>query len=150
MKRKAAKWILRAVVYAAAFAVNVGVFAWGWSAKPMHMAATAVYAVVCVWVFLSGRTDRRCMRAEMTAGLLTMAAGVLAVLVRAAGLSVLTIPAVLLAGVAVTPLYGLWGLIPDYDAVYWAVILLGALWSAAAWWFFRRAGGKGENVCSLP
>ena len=149
VKRKAAKWILWAVVYAVAFAVNLGVFAWGWSAKPVHMAVTTVYAMACVWFFLSGRNDRACMKAEMIAGLLTAAAGVLAVLVRAAGLSVLTIPAVLLAGAAVTPLYGLRGVIPDYDVVYCVVILLGAAWFSAALWFFRRAEGKGENACSL-
>lgn len=150
MKRKTGKWIFFAVVYAAAFAVNVGHFTWGWSVKPWHIAATAVYAAACVWFLFSERADRKHMRREMLAGALTALTGIVAVLIRASGFSFLTVPGVLLAGIFVTPLYGIRGLIPDYDAIYAAIILLGIVWFAAALWFFRKAEEKGESPCSLP
>jgi len=150
MKRKTGKRILFAIVYAAAFAVNVGHFAWSWDVKAWHAAITAVYAAVCVWFLFSERTDRTHMRLEMIAGALTAVTGIVALLIRASGFSFLTVPGVLLAGVFVTPLYGLRGLIPDYDAVYAVIILLGAVWFAAALRFFRKTEEKGETSCNLP
>lgn len=131
------KWVVRLAAYGSAFAANVGYFWWSWDVGLLQAAAAGLYAAVCIWFLWSGRRKRPLMRTEMLLGGLTAAAGLMGLLTRA-GLTWLTLPALLLSGVFITPLYGFMGLVPDYDVGYGAVVILGLLWMLAGWYFWKR------------
>lgn len=138
-------WLVLAVVYAAAFAANLGHFWWTWEdVGALQTGTTAVYLAVCVGLFLQRRNHPACMRWAVQLSGLTAVAGGLGLLVRIGGptTSFLMLPALLLAGVFVTPLYGLLGLIPDFDLCYAAVAVLGLVW--LAWGLYVR---KDEAKC---
>lgn len=122
------KWLplLLAVSYAAAFAANVGHFAWSYPVGWLQITASTVYAAVGICCLIYSRRSERWMRAATIMGAAMAAGGLLGLLVRALGSAGLTIPALLLAGLTVTPLYGLLSLLPDYDLFYLAAAVLGA------------------------
>lgn len=132
------RWSILVVTYVAAFAANLGHFWWSRDIGFLQVVTAGLYTAACIWALCTKRYSRTWMRAEMIAGGLTAAAGAVALLVRA-GFTVLTLPALLLAGVFVTPLYGLLGLLQDFDWVYGAVAATGLLWWLAACRLWRRS-----------
>ena len=128
-------WLLLAVIYAGAFAANVGYFAWSYDVGWLQIAASAVYAAAWIWLSVAERGNRRTWRrlSAFMSGTMT-AAGILGLLVRTLGGTAFTIPALLTAGIAVTPLYGLLSLVGDYDLFYGVSALLGVVWL----WAVRR------------
>ncbi|MBE6963182.1 MAG: hypothetical protein E7443_01105 [Ruminococcaceae bacterium] len=123
-------WFLWTVAYAAAFTANLGYFWWSWDVGALQVLASTLYLAVCVLLFYRKRKNVFCMRWAVRLSVLTVAAGVLGLLVRVGGpeVSFLMLPALLLAGAFVTPLYGLLGFFPDFDLCYAAAAALGAAW----------------------
>jgi len=134
---KYGKWLALAGAYVAAFAANVGYFWWSWKIGAWQTAATAVYLVACSAVFWAVRKQREHMWRGMLLGGLTAAAGCVGLLIRM-GLTALTLPGLLLAGVFVTPLYGLLGWLPDFDAAYAFTAALGLLMVLISWGLRKR------------
>lgn len=135
---KHGKWILLITAYVAAFAANVGYFWWTYEIGALQTAATVLYLAVCVGVFWVVRQNRKHMKRAMLFSALTAATGGIGLLIRA-GLTELTLPGVLLAGVFVTPLYGLTGWLSDFDAGYAAVAVWGVAWLLVSYYFRNRS-----------
>ena len=125
MKQMRWKWIVLAVTYGAAFAANVGYFWWSWNVGFLQTAATVLYLAAGIGIFWTERSSERCMHATMVLSALTLAAGLIGVLIRGALMTSLMLPGILLAGVFVTPLYGLLGRLPDFDSCYAVTAALG-------------------------
>ena len=125
-------WLVLIAVYAAAFAANVGHFAWSYPVGAVQILASAVYAAVWIWFVITGRRDRTRLRVSLFTGVLTAVGGVLGLMVRTWGSAGLSLPALAAAGLTVTPLYGLLSLIGDYDLFYLAAAASGAVWTAVS------------------
>jgi len=123
-------WFLFAAAFASAFAANLGHFWWSWDVGALQILSSILYLTVCVFLFCRNRRNVSCTRWAVWLSALTVAAGVLSLLVRSGGpqVSFLMIPALLLAGVFVTPLYGLLGLLSDFDLCYIVTAALGLVW----------------------
>ena len=132
------EWLVLIGAYAAAFATNVGYFWWSWEVGALQTTATMLYLAVCVGVFCSMRKNRKHMKRAMLFSAMTAAAGCAGLLIRM-GLTSLTLPGVLLAGVFVTPLYGLTGRLSDFDVGYAAVAVWGLAWLAVSRYFRNRS-----------
>ena len=135
---KYGKWILLVAAYTAAFAANVGYFWWSWEIGALQTAATVLYLAVCAGVFWMVRQHSKHMKRAMVCSALTAAAGGIGLLIRV-GLTELTLPGILLAGVFVTPLYGLTGWFSDFDAGYAAVAVWGLAWMLVSRYFRNRS-----------
>ena len=137
-------WFLFAAAYASAFVANLGHFWWSWDVGALQILSTILYLTVCVFLFCRNRRNVSCTRWAVWLSALTVAAGVLSLLVRFGGpqVSFLMIPAILLAGVFVTPLYGLMSLLSDSDLCYAAVTALGFVWLLWALYLKRNTVPK--------
>jgi len=123
------KWWMPALLlvsYATAFAANVGYFAWSYPVGWLQITASAFYVVMWIGWLIFGRSSGRLMRVAVIIGAAMVAGSLLGLLVRTLGSAGLTLPALILAGLTVTPLYGLLSLIGDYDIFYLAAAALGA------------------------
>ncbi|MBE6995512.1 MAG: hypothetical protein E7429_02095 [Ruminococcaceae bacterium] len=138
-------WLLMAAVYAAVFAANLGHFWWSWDVGALQILSSVLYLSVCVLLFYRKRKNVSCVRWAVRLSALTVAAGVLSLLVRSGGpeASFLMLPALLLAGVFVTPLYGLLGLLSDFDLCYAATAALGVVW--LLWALYLKRGVASET-----
>ena len=128
------------VSYVAAFAVNVGYFAWSYPVGWLQVTTSALYAAVWMGCLFFGRGSRRLMRLAVIMGAAMAAGSLLGLLVRTLGSAGLTLPALLLSGLTVTPLYGLLSLIGDYDLFYLAAAVLGASVCVLAMLLRRKNG----------
>ena len=131
------KWLVPAAAYVLAFASNIGCFWWTWDIGVLQVITSMLYIGMGVWFFWSGGASKKRLQTAVWIGGLTIAAGIVALFVRW-GMTWLTIPALLLAGVAVTPLYGVSGLISDFDWGYGMVILVGTVWLFGSLWLVKR------------
>lgn len=111
----------------------------------LQILASVLYLAICALLFCRKRKSVACVRWAVRMSALTAAAGVLGLLVRAGGpeVSFLMLPSLLLAGVFVTPLYGLLGLLPDFDLCYGAVAVLGLFWLL---WALYLKGGQAKKT----
>lgn len=139
-----AKWIVLIVAYAAAFAANVGHFAWSYDVGWLQILASIIYAATWIWFVCSGGTDGARLRGTVFAGGLTLAGGIFGLLARTFGNGLFTLLGLATAGLTATPLYGLLSLIGDYDLFYLAAAALGAVWMGLGLWLKNR----GEKVVS--
>ena len=124
------KWWMPSILlvsYVTAFAVNVGYFTWSCSVSWLQIVASAVYAISWIGCMIYGVKYRTKLWLPFTIGIVTTIGGVLGVLTRMLGKAWLTIPALLTAGVSVTPLYGVLSLIDDYDLLYMTAAVVGAV-----------------------
>lgn len=128
------------VSYGAAFAANVGHFAWSYPVRWLQVTTSALYAAVWMGCLFFGRGSRRLMRLAVIMGAAMAAGSLLGLLVRTLGSAGLTLPALLLSGLTVTPLYGLLSLIGDYDLFYLAAAVLGASVCVLAMLLRRKNG----------
>ena len=138
MKRKWLPWLVLIVAYIAAFAANVGHFAWGYEIGWAQVSTSVLYAAAWIWFVVSGRNNKMRLQAAVVVGGLTAAGGVLGLLARSLGSGLFTILGLATAGLTATPLYGLLRPLADYDLFYLAVALLGAGFCALALWWKRR------------
>lgn len=133
------------VSYGAAFAVNVGYFAWSYPVGWPQVTTSALYGAVWIGCLIFGRGSRRLMRLTMIMGAAMAAGSLLGLLVRTLGSAGLTLPALILSGLTVTPLYGLLSLIGDYDLFYLAAAALGAGVCALAKLFRCKINAREEK-----
>lgn len=137
------RWIVL-LAYAAAAAVNAGDFWWGNPAGLPQMAASLTYIGVFGWWAFGNRRSGRWLK---IAGGLTASAGVISLLTRA-GADWLMLPSLLLAGITVTPLYGVLGLLSNFDRIYAMAALIGLLCLLSGIWRCKKPGklnGDGKN-----
>ena len=127
MKHKFA-WVVLLVAYAAAFAANVGHFAWGYEIGWIQISTSVLYAAAWIWFVVSGRTDKALLQAAVVVGGLTAAGGVFGLLARSFGSGLFTLLGLATAGLTATPLYGLLRPLADYDLFYLAAAVLGTGW----------------------
>ena len=139
MRRKI-PWIVLILLYAVAFASNLGSFAWSYGVGWSEFLASVCYASAWMFFFGTGRNERKKMHFSAVVGAVTMVGGVLGVLVRTFPRARLTLPALLTAGLTVTPLYGLLGLIGDFDIFYLAAALLGSVWFGISLLQWKQSG----------
>ncbi len=133
------------VGYGAAFAANVGHFAWSYPVGWPQVTTSALYAAVWMGCLIFGRSSGRLMRLAAIMGAAMATGSLLGLLVRTLGSAGLTLPALILSGLTVTPLYGLLSLIGDYDLFYLAAAVLGAGVCALAMLFRRKANTREEK-----
>lgn len=132
------------VSYAAAFVANVGHFAWSYPVGWTQVTTSALYGAAWISCLIFCRSNGCLMRLAVIMGAAMAAGSLLGLLVRTLGSAGLTLPALILSGLTVTPFYGLLSLIGDYDLFYLAAAMLGAGICALAA-FFRRKTNKGEE-----
>ena len=135
------------VSYGAAFAANVGHFAWSYPVGWLQITASALYVAVWIWCLIFGCSSRRLTRLAVIMGAAMAAGSLLGLLVRTWGSAGLTFPALILSGLTVTPLYGLLSLIGDYDLFYLAAAVMGTGVCALAM-LFRHKTNKREKNCT--
>ena len=138
MKYQRLAWIGIAAIYGIAFVGNVGCFTFSFSPKGLQIAASAIYSFTWICVLVFGHCKGRYLKVSMIVSALTTAGGMFGLLARALGSGLLTAVGLLTAGVFVTPLYGLLGLIKDYDLLYLVALIVGALWFAISYGLKRR------------
>jgi len=138
--KRTVPWIVLILMYIVAFVVNVGSFAWSYDVGWLEFLASVFYASAWMFFFGTGRHEQNKMRFSSIVGAVTMVGGVLGVLVRTFPSARLTLPALLTAGLTVTPLYGLLGLIGDFDIFYLAAALLGSVWLGISLLQWKRSG----------
>ena len=144
MKHKWLPWSVLLVVYAGAFAANVGHFAWSYNTGWLQISASVGYVIIWSWFLVSGYRNQRRLRASLVAGMLTTVGGVLGLLARSFGSGILTILGVMFAGPTITPLYGLLSFIEDYDLFYLAAAAFGAVWMTIGFWM-KKKGSDDKN-----
>ena len=125
---KYGKWILLAAAYAAAFAANVGHFAWGYEIGWIQILTSVLYAAVWIWFTVTGRGDETRLRVAVFAGGVTAAGGIFGLLARTFGSGLFTLLGLATAGLTATPLYGLLRPLANFDLFYLTVAVLGVLW----------------------
>lgn len=63
MKRKWLPWLVLIVAYIAAFAANVGHFAWGYEIGWAQVSTSVLYAAAWIWFVVSGRNNKMRLQA---------------------------------------------------------------------------------------
>ena len=110
--------LLLGLAYTLAMVSNAGVFWWGFPPKALQTVVSIVYLLVWLWFLFSCRNNPGLMRFSAVVGGMGAVGAVFALIVRADLHAFAVLPALLLGGTCLSPLYGIFGHFSDFDCFY--------------------------------